>query len=118
MVIPLLSPTFNRLEAGTVIKPEVPLKLNDCPTRPEEKLTPLEIIPELPSAMSFAFPSAGHQLTRPEGTGTQLVCAWRSIGSAANAAATRLNTIRFVKRSDTKFINKSLIDFIKESPFL
>src|SRR3989344_6415535 len=46
--------------------------LNAVPTFPTTKAAPPETVPLLPLVLSDAFPSALHQLTNPEGGGTQL----------------------------------------------
>src|SRR5579859_3435888 len=71
MVSPLLAPTFRLGDAGTLIYPESPSNSNACPTLPLWNVTPTCKIPLLVFAMSSAFVSPGHQLTRPLGTGSQ-----------------------------------------------
>src|SRR5262245_60546579 len=53
-------------------KSSAPSKLNACPTMPFEKAAPFINVPSFAPTLSVASPSAGHQLTRPDGAGTQL----------------------------------------------
>src|SRR5437764_5255593 len=48
----------------------IPSKLNACPTSPGAKVVPPCSVPRLPSQISLALPSPGHQLTMPGGGGT------------------------------------------------
>src|ERR1035437_3453027 len=50
----------------------VPLSLNACPTLPLVNVTPLSSVPLLVPATSLPLPSAGHQLTSPEGAGVEV----------------------------------------------
>src|ERR1051326_1010131 len=45
----------------------VPFRLKACPTLPAAKVVPPTRTPLFVPAMSFAFPSAGHHSTNPEG---------------------------------------------------
>src|SRR5215475_4399262 len=58
-----------------------PSKLNACPTFPDVNVAPPAKVPSLPSVMSLAVPSAGHQLTSPDGGSTH-VCAPDWVGAA------------------------------------
>src|SRR6266705_4573142 len=64
---------FNEGLFDTTTNWSVPLKLNACPTSPLANVVPLTSAPEFASTASSAFPSAFHQLMRPEATATQLV---------------------------------------------
>src|SRR6266478_5134945 len=48
----------------------IPSKLNACPTSPGAKVVPPCSVPGLPSQISLALPSPGHQLTMSGGGGT------------------------------------------------
>src|ERR1017187_1501995 len=50
---------------------DTPAKLKPSSTSPGAKLTWFPNVPLLPLAISMALPSAGHQLTNPEGGGAQ-----------------------------------------------
>src|SRR6266568_163738 len=57
-------------DEGTFTKSSIPSKLNACPTSPGAKVVPRCSVPGLPSQISLALPSPGHQLTMFEGGGT------------------------------------------------
>src|SRR6266568_9347295 len=57
-------------DEGTFTKSSIPSKLNACPTSPGAKVVPPCSVPGLPSQISLALPSPGHQLTMPGGGGT------------------------------------------------
>ena len=57
-------------DEGTFTKSSIPSKLNACPTSPGAKVVPRCSVPGLPSQISLALPSPGHQLTMPGGGGT------------------------------------------------
>src|SRR5438046_9283316 len=50
-------------EFCTSTKSFTPSKLNACPTLPAANVAPFCSVPLLPSSISFALPSPGHQLT-------------------------------------------------------
>src|SRR5262249_31312589 len=47
----------------TFTKSSMPSRLKACPTNPAANVAPFSNVPLLPSLMSFALPSPGHQLT-------------------------------------------------------
>src|SRR5437870_2229788 len=57
--------------SGTFTNAATPSKLNACPTMPLANVAPFWSVPLLPSCMSLALPSPGHQLTSPAGGGVQ-----------------------------------------------
>src|SRR5437016_723911 len=57
--------------SGTFTNAATPSKLNACPTMPLANVAPFWSVPLLPSAISLALPSPGHQLTSPAGGGVQ-----------------------------------------------
>src|SRR6266571_7686217 len=59
-------------DEGTFTKSSIPSKLNACPTSPGAKVVPRCSVPGLPSQISLALPSPGHQLTMFEGGGTHV----------------------------------------------
>src|ERR1044071_9500155 len=59
--------------SGTCTDAVMPSKLKLWPTLPGANVTLVESTPEFPPTTSTALPSAGHQLTRPDEAGTQLV---------------------------------------------
>src|ERR1700683_2801351 len=73
IVIPLPWPTsrFVGEDGLTNTKLFTPFRLNAMPTSPLVKPVPFSNIPLLLPMMSLALPSAGHQLTKPVGSGSQ-----------------------------------------------
>src|SRR5947199_271141 len=57
--------------SGTFTNAATPSKLNACPTMPLANVAPFWSVPLLPSCISLALPSPGHQLTSPAGGGVQ-----------------------------------------------
>src|SRR5439155_11124742 len=57
--------------SGTFTNAATPSKLNACPTMPLANVAPFWSVPLLPSCMSLALLSPGHQLTSPAGGGVQ-----------------------------------------------
>src|SRR6266850_7408902 len=59
-------------DIGAVTTPSTPSNWNACPTLPATNVVPIPAVPLFPARISVAFPSAGHQLTSPPGSGVHL----------------------------------------------
>jgi hypothetical protein len=69
-VIGEVGPNLRLGASATLTTAPTPSKLNAWPTLPAANVAPFCSVPLLPSALSNAFLSARHQLTKPEGDGT------------------------------------------------
>src|SRR6266571_1686231 len=66
-------PGISRFGAcGTKMKSSTPSRLKACPTLPGANVAPFCSVPLLPSCMSFALPSPGHQLIMFGGGGSHV----------------------------------------------
>src|SRR5437867_3158593 len=61
------SVSLNAAESGTDILELTPSELKAWPTSPGANVAPLRSVPLCPPTTSLAFPSPGHQATRPAG---------------------------------------------------
>src|SRR5207245_1456477 len=69
----VVGPKSKLAACGTSTKSSLPSRLNACPTSPTAKPAPFCSVPLLPSSMSLAFPSPGHQLIMFGGGGVHVV---------------------------------------------
>src|SRR5687768_13769069 len=65
--------SLNASESGIFTRERTPSKLNAWPVRPWANAAPKRNWPSCAPAASFAFPSARHHATNPEGSATQLL---------------------------------------------